>query len=231
MFLALTHPQRSFHWPSLTDAPAQGNSVYAKIVSPRLQALRLALVGYQVGAAAIAGVFPTGNPAAVLGEISKIVINTINLMFGARHGAHVSDKLLNIVQPLRAHRDSSATIPMVALMRCGIAPRLHGNPGSVSGIGGHSVGAHNAPTAAGTKSGRQADAADLLDVSAFAAAIPKENPFLADSRSDGEMTKSNNGPIGKDLAREICHGRSGLASFHSLHREDHCVKSTNTARG
>jgi hypothetical protein len=91
-------------------------------------------------ASSIPIVFRYGSPATIARRISAIVVDAINLMFGARSFAHICKKVFKGIAPSFTNPDATPTVIFILWALVVVAPVLHANPDAKFWGFSHAVG-------------------------------------------------------------------------------------------
>lgn len=104
--------QSVFDTPAHPDPCEDAISVDTGFFSPLDNRLRAALVGQEMIAAAVEGLFRGSSPAAIPGGIRPIVVDAVNAVLRGGTRTHICKEGFKGVRPFRADRDATPAISL-----------------------------------------------------------------------------------------------------------------------
>lgn len=165
----------------MPDSPTKRGVFYTQSLAPFCKAMRLSIKCQMLVAASIAGLLLSSSPSKVSGNISKIVLLSVQGVHRARPFSDVLEKQIEGIHPIRVHKNSSTSVIFERRMTGIGGPLFYSVPSIVFGSETFCVRPFNfrsVTAAAYRPSTTQNRGANSLFVSALAAATPLRLPII-----------------------------------------------------
>lgn len=180
----------SVHTPSHPDPARHNVSGQAGQATPLADGSDMTLARKGLDVAPVVGLFDGGRPAAVIGAVALVVVDSIDGVIFARPWSHVREKGREVA-PSVAHSDTASAVVLKAACRWRGTSFPHIAPDSILCSASHSVRGFSqslgltafAPTAFGATA-EQVDGKHARHGSALAQAVPRGMSTLAAGSSD-----------------------------------------------